>query len=147
MNAYQLSSSVLNRLNITNGFLTKFHEKNINNENYKAELEMLEHDMLYGNKEVYNGINPYAPTDMKMGVEDVSINSASKIENSIYLIGNNFTKSSNIFVNGKKQNTKFIDENLLIAESIDANEGYLISVSQVAEDGTVLGTTKEYELK
>ncbi len=147
LNAYQLSSSVLNRLNITNGILTKFHEKNINNENYKAELEMLEHDMLYGNKEVYNGINPYAPTDMKMGVEDVSINSASKIENSIYLIGNNFTKSSNIFVNGKKQNTKFIDENLLIAESIDAKEGDLISVSQVAEDGTVLGTTKEYELK
>ncbi len=147
LNAYQLSSAVLNRLNITNGILTKFHEKNIDNENYKVELEMLEHDMLYGNKEVYNGINPYAPTDMKMGVEDISINSASKIENSIYLIGNNFTKWSNVFVNGKKQNTKFIDENLLIAESIDAKEGDLITVSQVAEDGTVLGTTKEYELK
>ena len=147
LNAYQLSSSVLNRLNITNGILTKFHEKNINNENYKSELEMLEHDMLYGNKEVYNGVNPYTPTDMKMGIEDISINSASKIENSIYLIGNNFTKWSNIFVNGKKQNTKFIDKNLLIAESIDAKEGDLISVSQIAEDGTILGTTKEYELK
>lgn len=147
LNAYQLSSTVLNRLNITNGILTKFHEKNIDNENYKAELEMLEHDMLYGNKEVYNGVNPYFPTDMKMGIEDISINSASKIENSIYLIGNNFTKWSNIFVNGKKQNTKFIDKNLLIAESIDAKEGDLISVSQIAEDGTILGTTKEYELK
>lgn len=147
LNAYQLSSLVLNRLNITNGILTKFHEKNKDSESYKAELEMLEHDMLYGEKEVYNGVNPYSPTDMKMGVEDISINSVYVIENSLFVIGDNFTKWSNIFVNGKKQNTKFINNKLLISETIDAKAGDLITVTQISEDGTVLGTSMEYEFK
>jgi phosphoglycerol transferase MdoB-like AlkP superfamily enzyme len=147
LNAYQLSSLVLNKLNITNGVLTKFHEKSIGTESYKAELQMLEHDMLYGEKEVYNGINPYSPTDMKMGVEDITIKSASIIEDSIFVIGNNFTKWSNIFVNGKKQSTKFINDILLITDSIEANPGDIITVTQIADDGTVLGTTKEYEFK
>jgi phosphoglycerol transferase MdoB-like AlkP superfamily enzyme len=146
-NAYQLSSTVLNKVSITNGILTKFHEKNINSENYKTELKMLEHDMLYGEREVYNRVNPYSPTNLKMGVDDISITRVSIIGKDAYVNGNNFNKWSNIFVNGKKQTTKFVNNNLLMAENIEIKNGDIITVSQIADDGTVLGTTMEYKLK
>ncbi len=147
LSAYQLSSEILNRLNITNGILTKFHEKNSKNEDYKAQLEMLEHDMLYGEREVYGGVNPYTPTDMKMGIDEITISSASIIEDSIFVIGNNFTKWSNVYLNGKKQATKFNDKSLLIVENTEAKVGDIITVVQIADDGVVLGSSKEYELK
>ncbi len=147
LNAYQLTSAVLNKLDITNGILTKFHEINKNSDNYKAELEMLEHDMLYGEKEAYSGVNPYTPTDMKYGVDDISIKSASVMENSLYVIGSNFTKWSNIYVNGNKQNTKFVNNILLTTDSNDLKPGDIITVCLIADDGTLLETSAEYEFK
>lgn len=145
--SYQLSSEVMNKVDITNGILTKFHEKNIGTENYKYELEMLEHDMLYGEKEVYGGVMPYIPTNLKMGIYNVLISRLSIIENYGYVIGSNFTNWSQVYVNGKKQTTKYVDNNLLIVENIDVKYGDMITVLQIADDGTVLSTSKEFEFK
>ena len=147
LNSYQLTSNVLHKLGITNGVLTKFHETNINNENYIQELEMLEHDMLYGEKVTYNGVNPYEPTQLKMGIDDISIRTVSAIENSAYIIGTNFTKWSHVFVNGKKQETKFIDKNILIAEDINVESGDIITICQIADDKTTLSISEEYVFK
>lgn len=145
--SYQLSSNVLNRLGITNGVLTKFHKNNIDKENYIHELEMLEHDMLYGEKVIYNGVNPYAPTQLEMGIDDMSVHTVSVIEKSAYIIGNNFTKWSHVFVNGKKQETKFIDKNILIAENVDVKSGDIITICQIADDKTTLSISEEYVIK
>ncbi len=147
LHSYQLSSNVLNKLGITNGVLTKFHENNIDKENYIHELEMLEHDMLYGEKVIYNGVNPYTPTQLKMGIDDISIHTVSVIEKSAYVIGNNFTKWSHVFVNGKKQETKFIDKNILIAENVDVKSGDIITICQIADDKTTLSISEEYVIK
>jgi len=147
LHSYQLSSNVLNKLGITNGVLTKFHKNNIDKENYIHELEMLEHDMLYGEKVIYNGVNPYEPTQLKMGIDDISIHTVSVIEKSAYVIGNNFTKWSHVFVNGKKQETKFIDKNILIAENVDVKSGDIITICQIADDKTTLGISEEYVIK
>jgi len=145
--SYQLSSNVLNKLGITNGVLTKFHKNNIDKENYIHELEMLEHDMLYGEKVIYNGVNPYAPTQLEMGIDDMSVHTVSVIEKSAYIIGNNFTKWSHVFVNGKKQETKFIDKNILIAENVDVKSGDIITICQIADDKTTLSISEEYVIK
>ncbi len=147
LHSYQLSSNVLNKLGITNGVLTKFHENNIDKENYIHELEMLEHDMLYGEKVIYNGVNPYAPTQLEMGIDNISIHTVSVIEKSAYIIGNNFTKWSHVFVNGKKQETKFIDKNILIAENVDVKSGDIITICQIADDKTTLSISEEYVIK
>ncbi len=147
LNSFQLTSTVLNKVGITNGVLTKFHKSNVANENYMSELEMLEHDMLYGEKVIYNGVNPYEPTQLKMGINDITINAVSVIERSAYIIGGDFTKWSNVCVNGKKQTTKFIDKNILIAEKVDIKPGDIITISQIADDKTTLSVSEGYVIE
>ena len=73
LTAYQLTSSVLNSLNIDNGVLTKFHNQFKNTSDYLADLKLLQYDMLYGEQYIYGGTNPFIATDLKMGTYDISI--------------------------------------------------------------------------
>ncbi len=73
LTAYQLTSSVLNSVNIDNGVLTKYHDQFKNNGDYLTDLKLLQYDMLYGEKYIYNGTNPFIATDLKMGTYDISI--------------------------------------------------------------------------
>lgn len=73
LTAYQLTSSVLNSVNIDNGVLTKYHDQFKNNSDYLTDLKLLQYDMLYGEKYIYNGTNPFIATDLKMGTYDISI--------------------------------------------------------------------------
>ena len=73
LTAYQLTSSVLESLNINNGVLTKFHNQFKNTNDYLADLKLLQYDMLYGEKYIYGGTNPFIATDLKMGTYDISI--------------------------------------------------------------------------
>lgn len=71
LEAYQLYSYVLERLNIYDGIINAFHQTQRTSELYLEELEILEYDMLYGKQNCYNGKNPYAPTQMKMGIDPI----------------------------------------------------------------------------
>ncbi len=73
LTAYQLTSSVLNSVNIDNGVLTKYHDQFKNNSDYLTDLKLLQYDLLYGEKYIYNGTNPFIATDLKMGTYDISI--------------------------------------------------------------------------
>lgn len=73
LTSYQLTSSVLNSVNIDNGVLTKYHDQFKNNSDYLTDLKLLQYDMLYGEKYIYNGTNPFIATDLKMGTYDISI--------------------------------------------------------------------------
>lgn len=73
LTAYQLTSSVLNSVNIDNGVLTKYHNQFKNTNDYLTDLKLLQYDMLYGEKYIYDGINPFTATDLKMGTYDISI--------------------------------------------------------------------------
>lgn len=71
LEAYQLYSYVLERLNVHDGIINGFHQTQKTSELYLEELEILEYDMLYGKQNCYNGKNPYAPTQMKMGIDPI----------------------------------------------------------------------------
>lgn len=71
LEAYQLYSYVLERLNIHDGIINGFHQTQKLSELYLEELEILEYDMLYGKQNCYNGENPYVPTQMKMGIDPI----------------------------------------------------------------------------
>ncbi len=74
--AYQLSSHVLNMLNIHEGTMIRFHQKYLNGENtneesYLEDMKNLEYDILYGEHKVYGGDSPYLKTDLKMGIDKI----------------------------------------------------------------------------
>lgn len=140
MEAYQLGSYVLEKLNITNGFVNQFHQTMKDEKNYKKQLKLVEYDLLYGNNYLNKGKNKYEATDMTFGTKDVTIDRIRFSGDKVVVKGENFTQYSRVSINGTRQKTTFVDENTL---TIDAT-------SFVKRDGTVIwvdqvNKTRQYE--
>ena len=129
--AYQLSSYVLGALGIDEGVITKLHQRYLSNPNYQESLEMLQYDVLYGEKEAYGGIERYQPVEMRMGVEDVEITRISNYGACIYVYGFEFTPFSRIFINGEEQETFYISKNALLLRDVEIEAGDEFTVAQM----------------
>lgn len=146
--AYQLSSYTLSRCGISSGLLTRFHQQHAQDEDYLEALHQLEYDMLYGDKYLYNGESPYTPAEMRMGIHDIVLNSATDNGKAIIARGKNFTRSSVICANDRELDTVFVDSGTLVAMYglISRVEGVeTVSVAQIASDGTILSQTEAIE--
>lgn len=142
--AYQLSAHVLKLLGMNNGLLTKFHQMYHNYDNYKSNLKILQYDMLYGKKEVYNGLSPYEPTDLQMGFDPIRITDVSSVGGSVYVMGKNFTESSFVFIDGKKQDTVFLNENTLMVSDKELEGGEEVYVAQLTDVSAQLSSTEVF---
>lgn len=71
---YQLSSRVLQYLNIDGGLINKYHQAYKSKDDYLSKLHLLTYDILYGNMYAYDGVNPHVEIDMKLGTYDVLVN-------------------------------------------------------------------------
>lgn len=116
ISADEIASYVFERLGMHNGVINTFRQTHKSDPNFKENLAALEYDMLYGDNLIFNGINPYKPTDMVMGLDKISIFNIipnGTKENSYLVLGQNFTNYSKVYVNDSQQSTKFIDHNTL----------------------------------
>lgn len=140
MEAYQLSSYVLEKLNITTGFLNQFHQTMKDEEDYRKKLKLVEYDLLYGHNYINKGKNPYEATKMEFGVKDITLDRIQFWRDTVVIKGDNFTQYSKVTVNGARQKTKFIDSHTLEIESSAflKKDGTVIRVDQTNE-------TREYE--
>lgn len=141
--AYQLGAKVFEMVNIDNGTLTKFHQNNKNSENYLDNLKLLQYDMLYGNREIYESENPYNPTNLKMGIKDIVIDNIEIDGENLTISGKNFTQFSYITINDKVVTTGFIDSNTLSAINVKLSEGNIISVVQKGNDNYILSESNK----
>lgn len=142
--AYQLSAHVLKLFGMNNGLLTKFHQMYHNYDNYKSNLKILQYDMLYGKKEVYDGLSPYEPTDLQMGFDPIRITDVSSVGGSVYVMGKNFTESSFVFIDGKKQDMVFLNENTLMVSDKELEGGEEVYVAQLTEVSAQLSSTEVF---
>lgn len=139
--AYQLGAHILNMLNIHEGTMMRFHQKYFNDnqvdkESYLKDMKTLEYDILYGSHEVYGGKSPYQSTDLKMGIDDITIDNVVYNDSNVLVYGNNFTPYSKICLDGKAVETTFIWPELIIAKNVPENKvkGSEISVWQIGRD-------------
>ncbi len=144
LEAFQLSSEVMKRIGISTGVINQYHQKYRDDEEYLSGLQNLEYDILYGKKSVYGGINPYDPTDIKMGIKDITINKIEKgtKEGQVIIKGQNFTEYSVVYVNGDAYDTEYVDENTLKIDYNGLKSLDAFVVSQKSGD-TRLSSTKE----
>ena len=142
--AYQLSAHVMKLLGMNNGLLTKFHQMYHNYDNYKTNLKILQYDMLYGEKEVYDGLSPYEPSDLQMGFDPIQITDVSSVGGSVYVMGKNFTESSSVFIDGKKQDTVFLNENTLMVADAVLEGGEEVYVAQLTDVSAQLSSTEVF---
>lgn len=157
--AYELSSILLEKLGITDGVINQYHQKNrgvLEEEDYLNGLQNLEYDILYGDKIVYDGVNPYETTQMQMGIKPIEITEvlpapedmeAETEEDDVedsgkqrYLVkGTNFTRYSRVYINEEKYKTTWIDPHTLMFSAGELADGTSVTVWQSA-----LSCTDEY---
>lgn len=141
LKAYQLSASILKKLGIQSGFLNSFHQSFAGTPRYQEYLELLEYDMLYGEKAVYGGSDGYRPTDMQMGIKPIALEQYRMLGSTLYVFGSEFTPYSRICINGDPADTVFISSGAIKADDLSLEEEDQITVAQVGEDGIFLSET------
>lgn len=150
LQAYQLSASLLEQLGIPGGVIAKYHQSyatGCTDQEYLDNLEMLQYDLLYGDRSGYeNGENPYAPTDLQMGILPIEITSASNLYGRVLVNGRNFTEYSVILVDGTPYETAFISSAQIVAIVPRTTPVAEIAVAQIAADGVELGRTEPFAL-
>ena len=141
--AYEITPYLLKRLGISAGLLNKYHQNYEGTKNYKKGLEALSYDILYGKNYIYGGTNPYEPTELKMGIKDIKIDSIVKIGDKYYIKGQNFTEYSKISLDGEVLKTVYLGPTILaLNEEVDPARASEMKVSQVEKNKEILSTTE-----
>jgi len=154
LHAYQLSARVLQLLGIEEGIMPQYHMYREEDEDYLENMQLLMYDMLYGKMQVYNGVNPYEPTNLQMGIDEITIQEVyrkdivlTEEEPFLYVTGQNFTEWSKVVINEKSTDTIFLTDGLLaVRELPESDDGiYRIKVCQQGMDEIVLSETETVE--
>ena len=147
--AYQIMAEVFDRLDIHSGTVFNYHQQRNATKNYLADLELLQYDIMYGEQYVYEKSGaPITEGYMVMGVKDAEITEVvSQLDGSYSIYGSNFTKQSKVYINGEKQETKFLNNTRLDLEESELNEGDTVMVAQVGSSNTIFRTSKTYEYR
>lgn len=141
--AYQLGAEVLNQIDIHHGTLVAYQQNHRNDKDYRENLNALQYDMLYGERYIYGGKNPFAPTDMHMGIKEIKITDVIEISGKYYIKGENFTSYSKINLDGKILNTSYLGPTVLgVDEEVAPEDVDKMKVSQVERDHEILSTTE-----
>lgn len=144
---YQLTAEVFDKLGIHSGTVFNYHQTRRQTQNYLADLEILQYDMLYGKCFVYGG-KKNAPTvdgTFQMGILDVTLSGVEQSgEESYIFYGQNMTANSKVYVNGDKQKTTFYNDAHIELKGKDLKEGDIIVISQVGSSSRVFRSSVEY---
>lgn len=149
MQAYRLSSELLRQLGLSGGILPKLHQSypiDEEGDEYLTKLQTLEYDLLYGKREAYGEAGPYAPTALKLGVNEIKIERAEIEYGRMLVTGENFTEFSKVICNGTAHNTLFIDDKhiaIAIGEEMVFDR---FCVAQINSDGKEMGRTEDFVL-
>ncbi len=133
LDAYRLGAHTLSIMDVEGGVISSYHNTKADSETYYEDLESLAYDVLMGEKFAYGGDFPYKVPTIKYGWRDITAEGAYIKNETLYVIGDNFTESSVIFVGGRRRDTIFINENLIVTDNISAASD--VKIAQVAESG------------
>ncbi len=142
--SYELAASIMLRLGINNGLITKLHQNCSEHPDYMKYLEMLQYDMLYGQKECYGYDIGYEPTDIELGLAPLTITDVKNQENGVLVTGTEFTPFSQISVNGEKLTTEFVDNNTLLVPGVEVLYGDKIVARQTNGKRTTFRKSEPY---
>lgn len=146
LEAYQLSAHVLNCYNIHEGLFTRFHQTQADSDTYLEDMELLAYDVLYGDLESYDGVNPFKATNLQFGVKPIALRNAvlrNDVRNyyCLFINGDNFTPYSVAIINGKEYNTTFVNSQFLSVTGFELEDTLTVQVAQIGVDGHRLSVT------
>ncbi|MEA4965452.1 MAG: LTA synthase family protein [Oscillospiraceae bacterium] len=111
--AYQLSAEVLSRLEISGGFLSRFHQQRQESASYLSDLKAIQYDLLYGSDYLTPTIGVRNATNLQMGVTKATIRGLVRGDGYFYVLGENFTPYYHVSEGEKLLNTTYLSGELL----------------------------------
>lgn len=144
--AYQLMANITASVGIHEGTILGYHQTQMDSADYLDNFENLQYDLLYGERYSYGGEDLYPATDIVMGVDEVSIDSAvnSMGGSEVIIRGDNFTKWSRVFVNGEKVSSIYSSSKCLIIDRDSIEDGDVITVCQMGSGNSVFRTSNTF---
>lgn len=147
LEAYQLTAKVLGMVGMNEGVLTKYHQNYKESKNYYKNLKLLEYDMLYGKKYIYDRKNPFDPTILKMGVVPIQITQVEELEDGVMINGRHFTQRSAVYLGDRRKDTEYISSTQLFVKGLKLKNEDHVAVVQETKNHTKLSTTSQYHYK
>ena len=143
LEAYQLGAYALKQAKIDTGVMVRFHQREMGSENYLRNLEMLEYDMLYGQRYVYESAKHAYDESFTMGLKPIRVTSLENRFGNLFVHGEGLTYASRVYVNDKAYDTVPVDDTLIIVPDFIPEDGSLLAVAQVSDEGIELSRTAE----
>ena len=148
--AYQLMSDILNTIGVHEGTMVSYHQTQADREyqDYIDGIEMLQYDILYGERYCYeNGVTPYPPTKIVMGIDRIYINDmylSKEVKNRVVIEGSGFTQWSRVFVNGEKVGTEYVSDTEIMISTTRVKSGDEIIVKQLGAKSSVFSSSNSW---
>lgn len=137
--AYNLTSLILDKLSLTNTTLSILHNSDLDDETKKKYLNQLEYDMLYGKNYTSEYEELVPSSNYKIGFKDISIASVEVYnEDNILIKGENFNTYSNVYIDDKYIEKTFIDSNTLAIPRSSCKDGNTVQVRQPSATGSTV---------
>ncbi len=144
--AYQAVAEVFDRLDIHEGTVFNYHQTRTGTKNYQVDLQALQYDILYGDRYVYGGEQPFERTKLQLGTFPVEFHGVELLQDGAYHVtGKNFTGSCRLEVNGELAETSFVNGNTLYVTGVELEDGDEICVAVQSNSSTkkVLSRTEK----
>ena len=142
--AYQLSTYVLDVAGVDGGIMPTFHKTYSNDEKYEEYLKDIQFDQLYGENYLL-GDDLYQRSDMKLGLEPVKIKKAYIEGKNLIIDGENLTKASKIIINGKTIQTTYESANRIVGKGFKSDV-QAVQVGQEGQYSKILSKTDEVNI-
>lgn len=146
--AYQLTSYVLEMLDIHEGTMVRYHQGYLtgqigDKQQYLDDMKLLEYDILYGKHDIYEGSSPFQATNLHMGIDPIEVTKVVYEEPDLLIFGENFNEYSKVFLGDKQLETTYVWPELILVRDV-ARDTYrkekdTLSVKQVGKDKVPLG--------
>ena len=142
--AFQVMADIFDQLNIHQGVMFNFHQNMQDDPEYYYKMQMLQYDLLYGERYSYDQQFPFRKTNMLLGTKRSRVMSLDKINDETYTVnGVNFTQSSKILLYDEDDSdeyelleTIYIDNQTLLIKTDGPLEGRIIQVATQSNSST-----------
>ncbi len=138
--ANRLTPRVMSLLGMDAGITTKVNQNpKLSDAQKNSYNKLIAYDLFYGERYITNTID-LTPPQMKLGYNEILIESVFVDAGSGYVSGKGFNRYSKVNIDGKEVDTEFVSAELLKFSADDLKKGDAVCVTQEAEIKT-LGAT------
>ena len=146
--AFQAGTELLKLGGVEYGPIEKLHAYLRNDKDYLKKVQLVEYDILFGEKYYLKDDEIQKKNTIKMGIDDIKINSVKATGDTLTVEGQNFTARSFVYLNEKLLETTMESTGKLTAKlNGELKKGDIIVVKQLGDHDAELSSTAEFKIK